>query len=129
MCLSALKGARDFRIDDAITLHTLDDHHIFPKNYLAKHYKNSDLKLTDSQINCVLNRTLISDVTNRKISNKAPSIYLNDPALIDIDQREAILRHHYINADGLNAMLSDDFALFQDARANQVIIDILEKVS
>lgn len=129
MCLTAVNGARDFRIDDPITLQTLDDHHIFPKNYLSKRYTKSDIRLTDNQINCILNKTLISDRTNRKISNKAPSEYLKDTELVDSTQTDLIFSKHFINLQAKNAMLADDFGAFQEARAHELVREIMEKAS
>lgn len=129
MCLIAINGARDFRIDDPITLHTLDDHHIFPKNYLAKRYKKTDIRLTDNQINCILNKTLISDRTNRKISNKAPSEYIKDTELVDTTQTELIFKRHFIDSRAIDAMHNDDFASFQEARAQEIVRDVLRKTT
>ncbi len=129
MCLTAINGARDFRIDDPITLHTLDDHHIFPKNYLVKRYRNGDIRLTDNQINCILNKTLISDRTNRKISNKAPSEYIKDTELVDTTQTDLILSKHFINSDAKDAMHNDDFGAFQEARARALVKEIIEKTN
>ncbi|HEY5442654.1 MAG TPA: DUF262 domain-containing protein [Candidatus Saccharimonadales bacterium] len=129
MCLTANNGARDFRLDDPITLHTLDDHHIFPKNYLAKHYKKSDIRLTDNQINCILNKTLISDRTNRKISNKAPSEYIKDTELVDTSQTDLILSKHFINAAARDAMQADDFGAFQGARCHELVREIIKRTT
>ena len=49
--LIAIKGAKDFLVDDSIEFHELDDHHIFPKKYL------SSIKEPDDKINCILNKT------------------------------------------------------------------------
>ncbi len=129
MCLIAINGARDFRLDDPITLHTLDDHHIFPKNYLAKRYKKSEIRLTDNQINCILNKTLISDRTNRKISNKAPAEYIKDTELVDTTQTDAILNKHFINSEAKKAMEDDDFAMFQEARSLEIAKLVIYKTS
>ena len=61
-----LSGARDFSNNDSITFHDLDDHHIFPRKFLEK-----KLKLTGGDANTIVNRTLIVDSTNRKISSRA----------------------------------------------------------
>lgn len=127
MCLIAINGARDFRIDDPITLHTLDDHHIFPKNYLSKHYTKSATHLTDNQINCILNKTLISDNTNRKISNKAPSEYIKDTELVDTMQTDIILHKHFINARAMRAMEEDNFEEFLAARSQEITDEIVKK--
>ncbi|MCA9313634.1 DUF262 domain-containing protein [Candidatus Saccharibacteria bacterium] len=126
VCLLASNGATDFRLEDSITFHALDDHHIFPKDYLAK---STDAKYTNNQINCVLNKTLITDRTNRMISNKAPSKYLTHEQIIDLGERSIILKSHFISDEGARAMLEDNFTDFQEARADIIISKILEKIA
>ena len=57
---------------------SLEDHHIFPKDYLRKNSALIESSL-DGQvlIDCVANRTLIPRLTNIKVSNKSPSMYSN----------------------------------------------------
>jgi hypothetical protein len=56
---------------------TLEDHHIFPNDYLKKDWANVQTTLdSEVAIDCVVNRTLIPKLTNIKVSNKAPSAYL-----------------------------------------------------
>ena len=52
----------------------LEDHHIFPKNYLQRHLTSESEK---DLINCVANRTLLPKLHNIKISDQTPSQYLN----------------------------------------------------
>ncbi len=73
-CLLAINGARDWRLGESIELQTLQDHHIFPQNYLKRH--GFDAGKDKTLINSVLNRTLIGDETNNKIKDKAPADYL-----------------------------------------------------
>ena len=71
LCLIALRGARDFFTGDTIELHQLDDHHIFPVSFLRSRDFPEDLR------NSILNRTLITRDTNRRIIGaKKPSVYL-----------------------------------------------------
>jgi hypothetical protein len=55
----------DFFKKDKIKFDELEDHHIFPRNFLEKKNINVEKDI-------VLNRTLISSSTNKKISDKAP---------------------------------------------------------
>jgi hypothetical protein len=58
---------------------SLEDHHIFPKDYLKKNWAQVNTSLdSEVTIDCVVNRTLIPKLTNIKVSNKAPSKYLSE---------------------------------------------------
>jgi len=61
--------AKDFYRDAPISFNELEDHHIFPKNFVRRH--NADVEW-----DTVLNRTLILDKTNREISNKSPAEFI-----------------------------------------------------
>jgi hypothetical protein len=76
MCLIALKGAKDLQADDSIEFHTLEDHHIFPRAFLEKERKQDGMAISSDLINSIINRTLISSTTNRRISRSSPSNYL-----------------------------------------------------
>ena len=73
-------GARDWQdqlvisLNHSSTQNKLQFHHIFPKAVLEK--KKSDLP--SQKINDICNLVFISGSTNRRISNKEPSIYLPD---------------------------------------------------
>ena len=116
--LIAIKGAKDFLADDSIEFHDLDDHHIFPTKYL------STLKESDDKINCVLNKTLISSSTNRKISRTQPSIYITK--LIPNEKIDGILASHFINKKATEALMNDDFEGFMEAREKELIKKIRE---
>ena len=83
MCLLALNGARDFRMNESITFSQLEDHHIFPRSWLKNNHTETTLGggLTVLH-NTIVNRTLISAETNRAISSKPPSEYLHDGNII-----------------------------------------------
>jgi hypothetical protein len=114
MNLIAIKGARDFATNDGIPFHELEDHHIFPAAFLR-----DQLKIKGAQANTILNRTLIKDSTNRKISRKAPSDYLR--SVLPVQHRDAILRSHFIGPEAQAAMERDDYASFLVAREKDII--------
>jgi hypothetical protein len=79
LVLGSGTGARDFHTQAVITgklmaEQGIDDHHLFPSNYLemTKGIKSSRVR------DCVLNRTLIDRTTNQLISARAPSDYLDE---------------------------------------------------
>jgi hypothetical protein len=126
MCLVALRGAKDFQSDDSIEFHTLEDHHIFPQAYLS-HLKEHGLAITSADINCVLNRTLISAHTNRKISRSSPSEYLTK--LVPADRTETIMRSHFIDDLALDAMRADNFEDFMYAREIELLSEIAQQIT
>ena len=78
LILGAGNGARDFHTLAKITgslmaQEGIDDHHVFPANFLEVHKGIKEARHRD----CVLNRTLIDRTTNQMISNRAPSDYLS----------------------------------------------------
>ncbi len=122
MNLVALSGARDFSNNDGITFHDLDDHHIFPQRFLKTKFK-----LTGGDANTIVNRTLIVDSTNRKISSKSPSAYLQ--AVIPDKHRSKILASHLIGADARKAMEADDYEAFLAARERALVSLVKEMIS
>lgn len=110
MCMVALRGAKDFRADDSIEFHALDDHHIFPKAYLEKLRQQDGTPYPAKLINSIVNRTLISADTNRRISRMAPSDYLEK--LVPAERVTEIMGSHFIDADALDAMRANDFEAF-----------------
>ena len=108
LCLVALKGARDFFTGDTIELHQLDDHHIFPFSFFRSSSLSQDLR------NSILNRTLISSDTNRRIigANK-PSVYLSEmESRLGKEEARAILATHFIGDASIEAMRNDDYLRF-----------------
>lgn len=127
MCLIALNGARDFCSGDSIQFHDLEDHHIFPDGYLKKQTGKDGQKHEPNQINCVINRTLISEGTNRKIQDKSPSEYVD--RYMAIDHREEILRTHFITPAAIQAMLDNDFEKFVEEREKALIQEIRKRIT
>jgi hypothetical protein len=95
------QGLRNLDNNDLV-IHSsnLEDHHIFPKDYLKSSFVVEDSTI-DKQIlvDCVLNRTLIAKLTNIKVSNKAPSKYLSEIANINSSLASSLSSH--IIPDGL----------------------------
>jgi hypothetical protein len=76
LCLILRNGARDLSSGERISTELLknekiEDHHIFPKGYLKTHSPkvNPDT---------ILNKTLISAITNRRIHSRPPHDYLEE---------------------------------------------------
>jgi len=100
-CLLALRGARDWGAAEAIALQQLEDHHIFPRAYLTA--RGFDSQRDKARINTVLNRTLIADQTNGRISKSAPADYLGDAVVFPREPIE-LLRDHFVDETALAAM-------------------------
>ena len=127
MCLVAMHGAKDFAADDSIEFHTLEDHHIFPQGYLAKQKTLDGKKYSPDIVNCIVNRTLISASTNNKIRHHSPSDYLSE--IVPADRVESILKSHYINKAGKEAMILDAFEQFLAARDKELVKEIRRRIA
>jgi hypothetical protein len=92
-CLLALSNARDWRRGEDIRLQELQDHHIFPRAYLKRH----DI-VNKTKVNSIANRTLISNETNGRISDKAPADYLSDQDVFPSGDRDDLLGPHFIDS-------------------------------
>lgn len=104
--LAVIEGARDW-ITGAVPLTgELNDHHIVPKSWGAKH-----LPKGASSIDSILNRTPLTDHTNQHvIAAKLPNVYL--AKLIADNGRaavESILASHFISPAALNVLLRNPF--------------------
>ena len=53
----------------------MDDHHIFPKGFVAKAKQYRDDFQLQELVDCVANRTLVPKNTNLQIGSKSPSKY------------------------------------------------------
>jgi len=97
-CLLAKRGAGDWLRGEHIELQSLQDHHIFPKDYLKRH----GIAAGD-RTNTVVNRTLIADQTNNRIRAKAPADYLQDPDIFS-GPPVTLLPPHFVEDSGLAAL-------------------------
>jgi len=138
--LIMMNNPLDFFEPENIAYNELNDHHIFPRNFLKDIGVESDI---------VLNRTLIFDKTNKIISNKSPADYLEE--MIEsqkknknISYKEAenkvkkILEKHFINEEMFEIMretskslpkdkVKKNFEMFIDMR-EKLIIDRIKKL-
>jgi len=99
-----MHDAKDFYENDKLKFSTdeLDDHHIFPKKYLEN-------KGVEVDWDMVANRTLIGSKTNKRISNNAPGIYLQEMLKNNGNDKKsvkAILEKHFINDAMYKILLS-----------------------
>ncbi len=122
MNVVALEGAKDFANNDGIAFYELEDHHIFPRDFLKK-----SRNIAGDEANTIVNRTLIADSTNKKISNKSPSDYLDK--VLPEGYKDSILASHLVYTDAHAAMEKDDYDAFRDARERALITKIKELVS
>ena len=127
LVLASGNGARDFHRDCEISLsmistNEVDDHHIFPRDYLENHKGVEKKTLRD----CVLNRTLINRTTNQMISNKAPSVYLAE--LNEVRDSASILASHLIPIGENSPLFSNDYEEFLKQRSALIVAE-LERVT
>ncbi len=102
--LFVIQGARDW-ITGTIPQHDdLDDHHIVPVSWGAKH-------LPGNAVHTILNRSPLTGDTNRKIiGDKLPNAYL--PELVEKNGESsvrAILESHFISPKAFDILLRDPF--------------------
>ncbi len=141
------EDVRDFfHIETSISydIRELEDHHIFPRAFLKE--KGID----DERIDCVLNRTLILGSTNRRISKKSPSEYIEE-IIKEVCQRRKIskeeaeeearrmFRKHFINDEMFDILrdtsqktdktkVKGNFETFLELREKEIINKIKEYV-
>jgi hypothetical protein len=97
----------------------VESHHIFPEAWCKQH------GIKANQFNCLVNRTLLKNTTNRFIGGKAPSEYLSRIVKqqgISKKRINEILRSHLIEPDTL---WDDDFNEFFHLRA-RALLDLIE---
>jgi hypothetical protein len=100
-CILALNGAKDWKFDEEVALQELNDHHIFPQSYLQK--RGLEGKKNQSTRNTILNRTLISELTNQIIKAKAPQTYLHSRDVFP-DGYAGRVEPHFITETAIAAM-------------------------
>lgn len=121
ICLILNGGARDFHTQAVITgklmaEQGIDDHHIFPDDFLQK---KKGVKLARTR-DCVLNRTLIDRTTNQMISNRAPSTYLADIKKTPGFPFDAVLGSHGLPTGKTPPLWSDDYESFLTWRQDEL---------
>lgn len=113
LIMSAGSGARDFHTQSVITAQLInaegiDDHHIFPADFLLK-VKGIELS---RHRDCVVNRTLIDRTTNQIISNRPPSDYLADIKATEGFSLDAVLESHCLPTGDDSPFWTDDYEKF-----------------
>jgi hypothetical protein len=128
LILSTTPKALDFHTAGEITevlvrSGKVEDHHLFPKSFLK-----NQLGITVRElVNCVLNRTLIHDETNRSIAGRAPSEYLNDICQeFDVD---SVLKSHLIATGPDSPLRRDEFQDFLEDREARILAEIARVTS
>jgi len=127
MCLvlGSGSGARDFHSGKLITrtlieTEHIDDHHIFPDNYLK-----SVLGIARrSERDCILNRTLIDRTTNQVIQDRSPSDYLSEIGDEDGNDLNLILESHLLPSNKDSSLFKNDFQKFLDYRLKMITEEI-----
>ena len=128
--LAVIEGARDFITGAVPTAAELNDHHIVPKSWGAKHLPKGSIS-----VDTILNRTPLTDHTNQHvIRDRLPNVYL--AKLISDNGREKveeILHSHFISPAALNMLLRDpftpnDFDAFVRERQRTIIATISAKL-
>lgn len=130
MSLLVLNGARDFGTFESIEVHEVDDHHIFPNSVLKSGLDS--YQYDTAQRNRILNRTVIESRGNRfRYSDSPPSEYIRQM----IEQHnegetgvKQVLRGHFINEEGFEAMLEDDYETFCAARRSVMQEEVSRRV-
>ncbi|MBB5322929.1 hypothetical protein HNQ34_000006 [Anoxybacillus tepidamans] len=120
----ASKGLIDWSNSSQLHLNSkLEDHHIFPKEYIKNKFKDNEQIL--SLIDCVANRTLIPKITNIKIGKKSPSQYLKELMKINPNIVES-LKNHLIPIEIIDGVYDDFYIVFLEKRAES-IFKLIEK--
>lgn len=113
LILGTGKGTRDFHTQSVITGklmadERIDDHHIFPDNYLKE---KKGITLSRAR-DCILNRTLIDRTTNQMISNRAPSDYMAEIRNTPGFPFDKVLTSHCLPTGAGSPFWTDDYNAF-----------------
>jgi hypothetical protein len=100
---------------------SLEDHHIFPADYLKKNWTYVHETLdSEVAIDCVVNRTLIPKLTNIKVSNKPPSKYLGEIKAKNPKISDA-LQSHMLREELLTGDYDRNYDFFLVERAEAIL--------
>jgi len=120
-------GLKDWKSTTNISFNDdkLDDHHIFPQNYVKKTFKEDcdEYEL----LNCVANRTLIPKTLDIQISDKMPSKYLNEIKTINPKLNES-LENHLIDISILEGKYDNQFVKFVEYRAKRILNEFINPI-
>jgi hypothetical protein len=121
LILGSGNGTRDFHTQAVITgklmlEEGIDDHHVFPADYLEAIKGIEHSRVRD----CVLNRTLIDRTTNQMISNRAPSDYLAEIRETPGFPFDTVLASHCLPAGANSPFWSDDYEAYLEWRQTKL---------
>ncbi|WP_160680935.1 DUF262 domain-containing protein [Clostridium sp. C8-1-8] len=110
-------GLTDWKSNSKISFNEkVDDHHIFPKEYLQENISEDD---SIQYIDCVINRTLIPKITNIKIGKDAPDRYLGKLYACN-DKLKESLKKHMIPVEIMDGYYNEFFSVFIEDRAKNI---------
>jgi hypothetical protein len=99
----------------------LEDHHIFPNDYLRKNWAEVHDSLDSTvSIDCVINRTLIPKLTNVRVTNKPPSKYLSEIKARN-PNISASLKSHLIGEELLTGDYDRNYDYFLEERSEEIL--------
>ncbi len=128
LCLLAYHEPKDFQDNGKVILdnswlkvaNSKNYHHFFPKAYLKKNNIGNE--------NSLVNITLVgADLNKRRISAKAPSIYIQG-FLDENDDLPISLKSHLINDLDNFGVMSDDYLVFLEKRAKAIFDELKNRV-
>jgi len=110
MALILSQAPRDFHTGapltaDLIDEKKIDDHHVFPRDYLRGIGRSSD-------VDSVLNHVLIDRATNIRIGKNAPSKYLAEIRTTVGEELDAVLASHRLPPEPESPLAQDDYDAF-----------------
>jgi hypothetical protein len=124
IALTLTRQPRDFHTGAPLTRELIearrvDDHHIFPRSYLA------DIGSGEGG-DSVLNRCLIDRNTNIHIGKKAPSVYLKEIRAALGAELDSVLASHMLPTGEQGPLCDDDFDGFLAWRTERLLDALLE---
>lgn len=94
----------------------LDDHHIFPQAFL------NDNNIPPSLRDCILNRTYIDRITNRRLSRRAPSDYFGEiRRKHGTAATDELWRSHLLPTGDDSPLLADNFEEYLTLRESAIL--------
>ncbi|GAB6152946.1 DUF262 domain-containing protein [Desulfosporosinus burensis] len=117
-------GLRDWNNSTRITFNSkLEDHHVFPREFLKEQLGDDSNELMD----CVANKVLIPKILNIKIGKKGPSTYLKEISYRNTLLHES-LKSHLLPVDLIDGAFDDFFEVFVEDRAKEIVRIVKETV-
>jgi hypothetical protein len=89
-------------------------HHFFPRDYLKS------VGVDSGKANCLANIIMLTSASNKTISNKKPSTYLQQVQAMSGSNLADWLRSNLISEDAYKAAMADDYDAFITERAKSI---------